>query len=69
MRYYLEVTIASIIATTIAVLLPVILMVVSRVKIAPSKKGVLHSGFFLFVVLLLIVGVVRLFIIMFKLSI
>lgn len=69
MRYYLELTLATIIATTIAVLLPVILMVVSRVKIAPSKRVLLHSGFFLFVVLLLIVGVVRLFIIMFKLSI
>lgn len=69
MRYYLELNLATIIATTIAVLLPVILMVVSRVKIAPSKRALLHSGFFLFVVLLLIVGVVRLFIIMFKLSI
>lgn len=69
MRYYLELTLATIIATTIAVLLPVILMVVSRVKIAPSKRALLHSGFFLFVVLLLIVGVVRLFIIIFKLSI
>ena len=68
MRYYLELTLATIIATTIAALLPVILMVVSRVKISSSKR-VLHSGFFLFVVLLLIVGVVRLFIIMFKLSI
>lgn len=69
MRYYLELTLATIIATTIAALLPVILMVVSRVKIAPSKKVLLQSGFFLFVVLLLIVGVARLFIIMFKLSI
>lgn len=69
MRYYLELTLASIIASTIAVLLPVILMAVSRIKIAPSKRALLHSGFFLFVSLLLIVSVVRLFIIMFKLSI
>ena len=69
MRYYLELSLASMIATTIAALLPVILMVVSRVKIAPSKRALLHRGFFLFVVLLLIVGVARLFIIMFKLSI
>lgn len=45
MRYYLELTLA-IIATTIAVLLPVILMVVSRVKIAQSKKGIITQWIF-----------------------
>lgn len=69
MRYYIELAPAAIMITIIVALLPVILMVVSRIKTAPSKNHLFQSGFFLFVMLLLIVGFARLFIIMFKLSI
>lgn len=69
MRYYLELAPFAIMVTIIVALLPPILMVVSRVKLAPSKKVLLQSGFFLFVTALLMLAVVRLFTTIFQLSI
>lgn len=69
MRYYLELAPFAIMVTIIVALLPAILMVVSRVKSAPSKKVLLQSGFFLFVAVLLMLAVVRLFTTIFQLSI
>lgn len=69
MRYYLELAPFAIMVTIIVALLPAILMVVSRVKSAPSKKVLLQSGFFLFVTVLLMLAVVRLFTTIFQLSI
>lgn len=68
MRYYLELAPAAIMVTFIVALLPAILMVVSRLKSAPSKKPLLQSGFFLFVTVLLMLAVLRLFITIFQLS-
>lgn len=69
MRYYLELAPFAIMVTIIVALLPAILMVVSRVKSAPSKKVLLQSGFFLFVTVVLMLAVVRLFTTIFQLSI
>lgn len=69
MRYYLELAPFAIMVTIIVALLPAILMVVSRVKSAPSKKVLLQSGFFLFVTVLLMLAIVRLFTTIFQLSI
>lgn len=69
MRYYLELAPFAIMVTIIVALLPAILMVVSRVKSVPSKKVLLQSGFFLFVTVLLMLAVVRLFTTIFQLSI
>lgn len=69
MRYYLELAPFAIMVTIIVALLPAILMVVSRVKSAPSKKVLLQSGFFLFVTVLLMLAVVRLFTTIFQLTI
>lgn len=68
MCYSLEFIPVVVAITIIAALIPAILMVVSRFKSAPSKKALLQSGFFLFVTVLLMLAVVRLFITMFQLS-